>query len=65
MSDVVRQEFADRIVSTEEENRRIKNDMSELRVRIRGCCETPEFFGDLNYYMLSFVNQGKAWLSLF
>ena len=33
VSDVIRQEFADRIVSTEEENKRIKNDMSELKVR--------------------------------
>ena len=32
VSDVIRQEFADRIVATEEENRRIKTEMSELRV---------------------------------
>lgn len=33
MSDIIRQEFADRLVLTEEENRRIKNDMAELRAR--------------------------------
>ncbi len=33
MSDVVRQEFADRIVATEEENRRVKNQMSELKAQ--------------------------------
>ena len=35
VSDVIRQEFADRIVATEEENKRIKNDMSELKARHR------------------------------
>lgn len=35
MSDVVRQEFADRIVATEEENKRLKNEMSELKARHR------------------------------
>ena len=36
VSDVIRQEFADRIVATEEENRRIKTEMSELRVSAVG-----------------------------
>jgi 5-azacytidine-induced protein 1 len=35
VSDVVRQEFADRIVATEEENKRLKNEMSELKARHR------------------------------
>ena len=33
LSDIIRQEFADRLVLTEEENRRIKGDMAELRAR--------------------------------
>ena len=33
MSDVIRQEFADRLVATDEENRRVKNEMSELKAR--------------------------------
>ncbi len=35
VADVIRQEFADRLVSTDEENKRVKNDMSELRARHR------------------------------
>ena len=35
MADVVRQEFADRIVTTDEENKRVKNEMSELKARHR------------------------------
>jgi len=33
IADIVRQEFADRIVSTDEENRRLKAEMAELRAR--------------------------------
>ena len=33
MSDVIRQEFADRLVATDEENKRVKNEMSELKAR--------------------------------
>ena len=33
LSDIIRQEFADRLVLTEEENRRLKGDMAELRSR--------------------------------
>ena len=33
VSDVIRQEFADRLVATDEENKRVKNDMSELKAR--------------------------------
>ncbi len=33
LSDIIRQEFADRLVLTEDENRRIKGDMAELRAR--------------------------------
>ena len=33
LSEIIRQEFADRLVLTEEDNRRIKNDMAELRAR--------------------------------
>lgn len=33
LSDIIRQEFADRLVLTEEENRRIKGDMAELKAR--------------------------------
>ena len=35
VSDVVRQEFADRLVATDEENRRLKAEMSEARARHR------------------------------
>ncbi|XP_071105625.1 centrosomal protein of 131 kDa-like [Haliotis cracherodii] len=35
VSDIIRQEFADRIVTTEEENKRLKNEMSELRAKHR------------------------------
>ena len=33
IADIVRQEFADRIVSTDEENKRLKAEMAELRAR--------------------------------
>ncbi|XP_022092605.1 centrosomal protein of 131 kDa-like [Acanthaster planci] len=33
VQDVIRQEFADRLVATEEENKRVKNEMSEMRAR--------------------------------
>jgi 5-azacytidine-induced protein 1 len=33
LSDIIRQEFADRLVLTDEENRRIKGDIAELRAR--------------------------------
>ncbi|XP_053231476.1 centrosomal protein of 131 kDa isoform X10 [Podarcis raffonei] len=35
LSEVIRQEFADRLVSTEEENKRLKTEMAELRARQR------------------------------
>ncbi|KAK7111870.1 centrosomal protein of 131 kDa-like [Littorina saxatilis] len=35
VSDIIRQEFADRLVTTEDENRRIKNEISELRAKHR------------------------------
>lgn len=35
ISDVIRQEFADRIVAIEDENRRLKNEVSELKARHR------------------------------
>ncbi|XP_077689203.1 centrosomal protein of 131 kDa isoform X6 [Eretmochelys imbricata] len=35
LSEVIRQEFADRLVGTEEENKRLKVEMSEMRVRQR------------------------------
>lgn len=35
LSDVIRQEFADRLVGTEEENKRLKVEMSEMRARQR------------------------------
>ena len=35
VSDVVRQEFADRLVATDDENRRLKNELSELKARHR------------------------------
>ena len=33
VQEVIRQEFADRLVATEEENKRLKNEMSEMRAR--------------------------------
>ena len=33
MEDVIRQEFADRLVAVEEENKRVKNEISEMRAR--------------------------------
>lgn len=35
LAEVVRQEFADRLVMTEEENRRMKVEVSEVRARLR------------------------------
>ncbi|KAK3610710.1 hypothetical protein CHS0354_028100 [Potamilus streckersoni] len=35
VSDIIRQEFADRLVATDEENKRIKNEISELKARHR------------------------------
>ncbi|XP_025021828.1 centrosomal protein of 131 kDa isoform X1 [Python bivittatus] len=35
LSEVIRQEFADRLVSTEEDNKRLKTEMAELRARQR------------------------------
>jgi len=35
ISDVIRQEFADRIVSTDEENKRLKTDVAEMKARHR------------------------------
>lgn len=35
LAEVIRQEFADRLVGTEEENRRLKAEMAELRARQR------------------------------
>ena len=35
ISDVVRQEFVDKIISTEEENKRLKNEISEVKARHR------------------------------
>ena len=35
VSDIIRQEFADRIVATDEESKRIKHEISELRARHR------------------------------
>lgn len=35
MAEVIRQEFADRLVLTEEENRRMKTEVSEVRARLR------------------------------
>ncbi|XP_072882405.1 centrosomal protein of 131 kDa isoform X3 [Hemitrygon akajei] len=35
LAEVIRQEFADRLVSTEEENKRLKTEMSEMRARHR------------------------------
>jgi 5-azacytidine-induced protein 1 len=33
LSDIIRQEFADRLVLTEDENRRVKGEIAELRAR--------------------------------
>ncbi|XP_074648896.1 centrosomal protein of 131 kDa-like [Tubulanus polymorphus] len=35
VSDIIRQEFADRIVATDEENKRVKNEMSEQKAKHR------------------------------
>uniref|UniRef100_A0A8C2WXK0 Centrosomal protein 131 n=1 Tax=Cyclopterus lumpus TaxID=8103 RepID=A0A8C2WXK0_CYCLU len=35
LAEVIRQEFADRLVTTEEENRRVKVEVSEVRARLR------------------------------
>lgn len=35
LAEVIRQEFAERLVTTEEENRRMKVELSEVRVRLR------------------------------
>ncbi len=35
LAEVIRQEFADRLVMTEEENRRLKVEVSEVRARLR------------------------------
>lgn len=35
LAEVIRQEFADRLVMTEEENHRLKVEMSEVRARMR------------------------------
>jgi len=35
VSDIIRQEFADRLVFTDEENKRIKAEISELKARQR------------------------------
>jgi 5-azacytidine-induced protein 1 len=35
VADIIRQEFADRLVATEEENKRLKTEMSELKARYR------------------------------
>lgn len=35
LAEVIRQEFADRLVTTEEENRRMKVEVSEVRARLR------------------------------
>lgn len=35
LSEVIRQEFADRLVGTEEENKRLKGEIAELRARQR------------------------------
>ena len=35
MTEVIRQEFADRLVATDEENKRLKNEMSEIIARQR------------------------------
>jgi 5-azacytidine-induced protein 1 len=35
VSDIIRQEFADRLVFTDEENKRIKTEISELKARQR------------------------------
>ena len=35
IADIVRQEFADKIVATDEENKRLKSDVAELKARHR------------------------------
>ena len=35
VSDIIRQDFADRLVTTEDENRRVKNEISQLRAQHR------------------------------
>ena len=35
LAEVIRQEFADRLVGTEEENKRLKTEMAEMRARQR------------------------------
>ena len=35
VSDIIRQEFADRIVATDEENKRIKNEIAEIKAKHR------------------------------
>lgn len=35
LAEVIRQEFAERLVATDEENRRMKVELSEVRVRLR------------------------------
>lgn len=35
LAEVIRQEFAERLVTTEEQNRRMKVELSEVRVRLR------------------------------
>ena len=35
VSDIIRQEFADRLVTTDEENKRIKIEISEMKARHR------------------------------
>ena len=35
ISDIIRQEFADKIVATDEENKRIKTEIAELKARHR------------------------------
>ena len=47
IADIVRQEFADRIVSTDEENRRLKAEMAELRARHRAELERTRCEVDL------------------
>ena len=47
IADIVRQEFADRIVSTDEENKRLKAEMAELRARHRAELERTRSEVDL------------------
>ena len=48
MSDVIRQEFADRLVATDEENKRVKNEMSELKARHKIELERAESRGGIS-----------------